>query len=470
MHADPTWSTMRPMPARTDLPRGAGLGSGLVVLALASTASASEETPTIGNEAAISGGAVVAAGRSAPMAWSNPAGLGANQHWRLEGSAQMLAVRMRKIPGGLRTDLPDGSRSETIVTREFMVVPNSTVFARHVAHNVTVALGLFVPTFDELVLDGRASGSTPAVRYAQQIKVTRHQRRYHVGPAVGWEITPEVRVGVSGFIVYDKIVQTTSAWARASTPEVPPDTERFVHADLQESARSWGTEFVFGVQWQPVEYLHLGLAIRTPRAWFVQHVDRSAVVTQGGHNPQDGGFAQLSSEPQLDTAAGRPDDPMQITAGIAYSWARGWASIEGELDPPRHSSDNDARRMTLNLRTGVRGYVSKKFVLGGGFYMTRSSTVIADDFLEFDVDTYGFTFGAEYRRPVRLGKRERARRLVFVTAVAARYAVSVGNAGRVRIDLADLAASEGQVLVTTGDPVRVMMHDFALHVGPGLEF
>ncbi len=454
------------MPART----AGSIASLVATLALASTAHAGDDVPTIGNEAAISGGAVVAAGRSAAMAWANPAGLGANQNTRLEASAQMLALQLRKIPGGLRTDLPGDSRSSAIVTRELMVVPSATVFARRIARNVSAALALFVPSYDELELDVRGDGFTGTIRYAHQIKVTRHQRRYHVGPAFGWEITPEVRVGVSGFVVYEREVQSTSAWARAGTSEFPPRTERFVHADLHESARSWGTEFVFGVQWQPVDYLHLGLAVRTPRAWVYQRIDRSAVVTEGGHNPQDGGFSELSAQPELDTAAGRPDDPMSITAALAYSWTRGWASIEGELRPPRYSPDGDGRRMVLNLRTGVRAEVSRRFLLGGGFYMSRSALSVADDFLEYDVDTYGFTFGGEYRRPVRLSRREAARRLVFVTAVAARYGLSLGKVGRVRIDLADLAASDNAVLVTTGDPVETVTHDLALHVGTGLEF
>jgi hypothetical protein len=461
------------MPNRMERARIAALVVGL--FAYASTARAGDDVPTIGNEAAISGGAVVAAGRSAAMAWFNPAGLGANQRTRLEASAQMFALQLRKIPGGLRTDLPGDSRSSAIVTREVMVVPSATVFARRIGKNVSAALALFVPSYDELDLDVRGDGFTGTVRYAHQIKVTRHQRRYHVGPAFGWEITPEVRIGVSGFIVYEREVQTTSAWARASSSEFPPATERFVHADLHESARSWGTEFVFGVQWQPVEYLHLGLAVRTPRAWFLQRIDRSAVVTEGGHNPEQGGFADLSAQPELDTAAGRPDDPMSITAAVAYSWTSrgregGWASLEGELRPPRYSEDGDSRRMVLNIRAGARARVGRRFLLGGGFYVSRSALALADDFLEYDVDTYGFTFGGEYRRPVRLGKREAARRLVFITAVAARYGLSLGRVGRVRIDLTDLEASDREVLVTTGDPVETVTHDLALHVGTGLEF
>jgi hypothetical protein len=443
----------------------------LAVLARGRAVHAGEgDVPVLGNEAAISGGAVVAAGRSAAMAWANPAGLGANDRARLEASGQVFALRLRRIPGGLRTDLPDGSRSSAMRSREVAVVPSASVLARRLGRYTSAAIALFVPRFDDLDLAVRGEGTTPSVRYGQQIKVVKHARRYHVGPAFGWEIVPELRIGVGAFVVYDKVVQSTSAWARASTLEIPAETQRFVQADLQESARSWGAEVVLGLQWQPVEYLHLGLVFRSPRAWFLQRIDRSAVTTTGGENPEQGGFAELRAVPELGTSAGRPDDPLQVAAGIAYEWSGGWVSLEGDVRPARRGNGDDGRKMVLNARVGVRAHVGKRFVLGGGLYTDRSPLVVADDFLDFDVDTYGATFGGEMRRAVRLSRREHARRIVFTTAVAVRYGLSVGRAGRLRIDLEDLRETEREVLVTAGDPVPVVMHDLALHLGTGLEF
>jgi hypothetical protein len=428
------------------------------------------DVPVIGNEAAISGGAVVAAGRSAAMAWANPAGLGANDRARLEASGQVFALRLRRIPGGLRTDLPDGSRSSAMNSRELAVLPSASVLARRLGRHTSAAVALFVPRFDDLDFDVRGSGETASVRFGQQIKTVKHARRYHVGPAFGWQVTSELRLGIASFVVYDKSVQSTSAWARASTMEIPAQTQRFVQADLQESVRSWGAEVVLGLQWQPVEYLHLGLVFRSPRAWFLQRIDRSAVTTTGGQNPEQGGFAELRAVPELDTAAGRPDDPLQVVGGIAYEWSRGWVSLEGDIRPARKGNGDDGRRMVMNARVGVRAHVGERFVVGGGLYTDRSALVVADDFLDFDVDTYGATFGGEMRREVRLSRREKARRLVFTTAVAVRYGLSVGRAGRLRIDLSDLREQEREVLVTTGDPVRVLVHDLALHLGTGLEF
>lgn len=459
---------MRPMSCLRPVCGVAALVSSLLCMR---TARAGEgDLPMLGNEAAISGGAVVAAGRSAAMAWSNPAGLGANQHAHFEASGQLFMVRLRRIPAGLTTELPDATRSNTMNSRELFVVPSATVIARRLGRRTNAALALFVPSFDEIDLDVRSQGVTPMTRYAQQLKVVRHQRRYHVGPAFGWEVVPELRLGFGAFFIYDKNVQNVSTWARASTLPVPVETERFVQTDLHESVRSWGAELVVGLQWQPLEYLHLGLAFRSPRVWFGHDTDRSAVTTMGGKNPTQGAFADLRAVPELDTSAGRADDPMQITGAIAYAWKRGWVSFEGELRAPRGGNVDDGRKLVVNARLGVRARVGRRLVLGGGLYTDRSALVVADDFLDFDVDSYGATFGGELRRVVRLARTESARRIVFTTAVAVRYGLSIGRAGRMHIDLSDLSAFDREVLVTTGDPVGVRMHDLALHVGSGLQF
>ncbi|HET6583017.1 MAG TPA: hypothetical protein VFG69_06215 [Nannocystaceae bacterium] len=443
----------------------------LPLLVAARSAHAGEgDVPFLGNEAAISGGAVVAAGRSAAMAWSNPAGLGANEHGHLEASGQLFMLRLRRIPAGLSTELPDATRSTPMRSRELFVVPSATVIARRLGRRTNAAIALFVPSFDEIDIDVHSQGTTPATRYAQQIKVVKHQRRYHFGPAFGWEVVPDLRLGFAAFVIYDKNVQNVSTWARASTLEIPPTTERFVQNDLQESVRTWGAELVVGLQWQPLDYLHLGLAFRSPRVWFASDTDRGAVTSVGGHNPTQGGFADQRAVPELDTSAGRADDPLQITGAIAYAWARGWVSFEGELRAPRGGSVDEGRKLVLNARLGVRARVGKRLVLGGGLYTDRSALVVADDFLDFDVDSYGATFGGELRRTLRLGKNEQSRRIVFTTAVAVRYGISIGRAGRMLVDLSELGAFEREALVTTGDPVDVRMHDLALHVGSGLQF
>ena len=439
-----------------------------IALVPSSARAGGNNLPTLGNEAAIMGGAVVAAGRGGSMAWYNPAGLGANRHGRIEASAQLFMIRLRRLSGGLVTDLPDGSHSASIKSRELLVLPSSTVWILRVAPRASVALSLFVPNFDEIDIDTFAQRRNAPIQYAQQIKVLYQQRRYDVGPSFGFEPIPTLRIGVGAYVVYDKTVESSRAWAWGN--DESQKTERFVQTDLYESVRSWGAEFVAGLQWQPTDYLHLGVTVRSPRLWFAQKSTRSAVAASGGHTPQGGEYSDLSFEPTLRSGLTRPNDPTTVTAGLAYQWRSGTVAFEADVSPGRRGGDDDGARATWGARLGARGKIARNLSLGGGVYHQRSALVVAKDFLDFDVDTWGFTLGGELRRPVTLGKHERAHRLVFTTVVGLRYALQVGRAGRMRIDLADLSDQHGEVLVTTGGPASARLHDLALQLGSGLEF
>lgn len=424
--------------------------------------------PTLGNEAAIMGGAVVAAGRGGSMAWYNPAGLGANKRGKVEASAQLFMIRLRRLQGGLVTELPDGSHSDAIRSRELLVLPSSTVWVLRVAPRTSLALSLFVPSFDEIDIDTFSQRRVAPIQFAQQIKVLYEQRRYDVGPSIGFEPFPTLRVGFGAFVVYDKTVQSSRAWAWGNSDA--EGVERFVQTEVSESVRSWGAELVAGLQWQPTDYLHLGLAVRSPRLWFVQRRTHSAVAASGGRNPARGEYGELSFVPTLQSGLARKNDPTTVTAGLAWEWRSGTVAFEADASPARRGGNNEALRASWAARLGARGRVTKRFTLGGGVYTQRSSLVVADDFLDFDLDTYGVAFGGELRRPVRLGKRERANRLIFTTVVGLRYAMSLGRAGRMRIDLADLADESREVLITTGSPVKTRVQDLALQLGTGLEF
>ncbi len=451
--------------------RARALGPALVAAATAGLAptdavAAGSDVPMLGNEAAISAGAVLAAGRGVGMAWYNPAALGANDRGRIETSSQAFVLRLHRVDQGAVTDLADGPITSDIRSRALVILPGASVWAFRIGDGVSAAVSLFVPTFDEIDMDARTSGSSAAASYSQQARIQHNHRRYEVGPSIGWEIIPEVRIGASAFVVYDRIARSSRMWARGL--DNADRSERFVQTDVSESIRSWGTELVAGVQWTATPRLELGLAVRSGQLWVSQRSDRSGVVTDGGEGPMGGhgdiGFVALGS------GISRPRDPLQVDAGIAVRFDRGWVAVDAVAAPGRQGDDDDGRRARWALRAGTRIDVGRRLVLGGGVYLDRSTTVVADDFLDFDLDTYGVTFGGELRRPVRLGRRERSRTIVFTPAVAVRYALSLGSAGRLRVDLTDLDDQDGEVLLTAGAPTDARIHDLTLHIGGGVEF
>ncbi len=448
-----------------------GAASAVVAASLlaAHGVAAAGDTPPLGNDAALAGGAMVAAGRGGSMAWYNPAGLGANRRRRLEATAQLFTLRLRGVDDGLVTSLAAGSLRSPIRGRELQVVPNSTSFVLHVAPAVSVALALFVPDNDEINVDEFKEGRRGAIQYAQQVKVSFTRRRYDFGPSVGWEIAPEVRIGCGAYLVYEKVAYSSRVWALGH--DQIRGHEKFVQNEASQDVRSWGGELVAGVQWQPTRYLHLGLAIRSPRFWFSRRSVRSSVEASGGRDPEAGSYGELTYVPRFATGLVRTNEPVRGTAGIAYEWPRGTLSVEADVSAARRrSTDADELRAAWAMRAGVRARVTRQIWLGGGLFTARSALVSADEFLDFDLDSYGGSLSGALVRPVRLGRRERAHRIVFNTTVAVRYAFSVGRAGSLGIDLSQLANRELDVTVTSGLPVRARVHDLALHVGSGISF
>lgn len=440
-----------------------------MLLALCARTAAAGEGAPLGNDAALAGGAMVAAGRGGSMAWYNPAGLGANRRGRLEATAQLFTLRLRRIDDGLATALGGGALRSTIRGRELQVVPNSTSYVLQVSPSVSVALALFVPDNDEIDVDEFEEGKRGAIQYAQQVKVSYTRRRYDVGPSFGWEITPDVRIGMGAYLVYEKVAYSSRVWALGH--DEARGNEKFVQNEASQDVRSWGGELVAGVQWQPTRYLHLGLAIRSPRLWFSRRSIRSSVQASGGRDPDSGSYGELTYVPRLDTGLVRTNEPLRGTAGIAYEWTRGTVSVEADVSAARRRTrDADDLRATWALRAGVRARVARQFWLGGGLFTARSALVAADDFLDFDLDSYGGSIAGALVRPVRLGRRERANRIVFNTTVAVRYSYSIGHAGSLHVDLSDLASRDVDVAVTSGLPVRAQLHDLALHLGSGIAF
>jgi hypothetical protein len=80
----------------------------------------------------------------------------------------------------------------------------------------------------------------------------------------------------------------------------------------------------------------------------------------------------------------------------------------------------------------------------------------------------GGSVAVRYRQPIRLGRRERARRIVFATTVAVRYAYGIGSSGTLRVSYR--ASGPQNVTVDTHERTGATQHLLTLHVGTGMSF
>ena len=165
----------------------------------------------LGNEAALTGGAVVALTRDAGSVWYNPAGLGGLSRSSIDLSASAYVLRLQRLPGALETRLTSGSHEEDLGSTEMLSVPSAVVATRRLSDDVTLALGIFSPVQDLFVTrttlrteDSVATEAGPlGFLYSQRIQLSSQAARYCVGPSVGWQVGPRLRLGLSIFAVYD---------------------------------------------------------------------------------------------------------------------------------------------------------------------------------------------------------------------------------------------------------------------------
>ena len=107
-------------------------------------------------------------------------------------------------------------------------------------------------------------------------------------------------------------------------------------------------------------------------------------------------------------------------------------------------------------------------MIGVGAFTDRTNEQAINDFPQFNLDYYGGSIGAELRRPFKLGQNERAKDIVFATAIAVRYAWGTGASGAVRFDLRNNEAN--QLSYSIGEVHPVHFHVWSGHIGAGLYF
>ena len=448
---------------------------GAFILLAPATAVASNPWLTpLGSEAAMSGGAVAAMGRDTGNAWYNPAGLGGNTRSQFDMSGTMAVLRYRVIPGAFRVALPGGSASSSLTSIEPLVRATSTVYTRYLGRGVTVGAGHFVNTYDFYDYSGRLTdldGKLGAA-YDTRVQVDGMTTRRHLGPTVGWQIRPRIRIGMSLFFTYESQRDEGRIWAKVG-PDAGNIDNNYLTGDVDIKRTTYAAEAVFGLQWEFIRNLHLGLAVRTPRLAIHERVRRYEVVTRGVRLP-DGHYSvdvDTREGDDLSSARRGRTAPINIVLGLGYALPRdlGWVSVEGDYSPALLHVRNDVDlRHTVNGRLGVRVRAGESIVLGFGGFTDRATQTTVQTFPQFAISYYGGSMGLEFRRRVKLGAHERARDLQFMTGIAFRYAYGTGQSGSVVFDVtrgikAPIVPDYGVV-----DPVQ--FHVWGGHLGAGFYF
>jgi len=441
-------------------------------LAPAAARAGNRESNPLGSEAALSGGAVTALGRDTGSIYYNPAGIAAMQRTQVNLSTQALQFRLRVVPNAVIAELPGGSTDRaTLSSIQLLAMPSSLAVTRHIGRGVTLGAGYFAPEYDYYDYGASLRGKADGTEYEARVQADGWIMRYHIGPSIGYQPHPRFRIGASFFVTYGWRREEGRLWAQTASGAHSSPTTADLSSDVDDKRSLYGGEVVLGLQWEFLRNLHLGLSFRTPRFVAYQHHKTFALTTGHTDSPGQPGTHVFSFDETPDPLIRGRVAPMRLTIGLGYAFAggRGWVSGEVDFSPRLELPERGVfTRAIWNVRAGVRVRLTDRMVYGFGVFTDRDDETRTRNFPHFRINYYGATTGGEFRSPVRLGKGERARTIVFTTTLALRYAYGHGTAAQVVLDLAD--APRGQILPVVRSLHPIEFHLIAGHLGMGTYF
>jgi hypothetical protein len=445
-----------------DRARRALLSTTLVWLALAPTDVAhagNDDELFVGNQAAMVGGAVAATVMDTSATWYNPAGLGAVERDQLDISATVYTLRLYAVPGLLSTR--DGD-SENGTVNEFVAAPAQAAYTRRLGPGVSLGLGYFVPRASSFVLrealvaGGRSSGSS------WQIAGAVSEIQHNAAAALGFALTPKLRLGVSLIGSYSAQLQSVALFGAIRRSGQPVGS---TSATTLGSVARFGLEAGLGVQLDLTRELTIALAARSPRLQVHARVDASVNQTTTALEEGEAPRLTASADELRERNGATLMRAGRANLALAYRYADGYVAIEADVQPGLRSRKGEIdRKPTVNARVGWYQTLSEALAIGFGLFSDRSAERSSWSFVSGSGDSYGVSVGLELGNEHTLAPGEPVDSLIFGTVVALRYAYSEGDFGRA---LADPAKIEAPFTTLRG---TLQVHELGLYLGSGLQF
>lgn len=453
----------------------------LALLAPAAAAAFNPESIFLSPEAAMAGGAVLAADDAGGAGWYNPAALGGLRRSSVQLGASAYSVRSTRLKDALITDLPWATLPQSASDTSFGSVPSVLAYSIAVRPGLGVAAGIWTPsaTDQHMALSRRSTGdypdpAFPGVRatYEQHYGLTHHADDTWVGAAAGWQALPTLRVGAAlqgAYATSASVVDLQTAITTTSTD--PLQQGAHVNVSIRSDESMVAGRALLGAQWDATEALRLAVVVRTPSvrvlAWGTTTRLLSVSVLLPGYAPQVGQLVdQTSPEDGLSVV-----DVGRLSAGLAYARG-GWdLRLDGDWSPVLFRRSMAAHE-TWSVRAGAVHHWSEDLTLGAGAFREGARSVASQG--RFALDTYGVTFGLSYRPAKVVQALGGGKGWDLVTGLAARAAYGTGTGPGMTVVPFKLSDSQLPILFGQGDrgflevPARSL--DGSLHVFTTMSF
>jgi hypothetical protein len=455
------------------------------LLAVADARAGNLDSFPLGNEAAMTGGAVVASTHDVAATWYNPAGLAAITRDSVDGSGSAIAYRNATFPSAIRVRVPGSGVDGDGKNVSIMTVPASLAVAKLISPRLAGGVGIFTPRQDEVnastspELHGTTSPGGVPYAYKTSYGVVQSAATYYAGGALGYRLSDSLRIGGGIFAVYERI---GSFFDFGSSLDVGGNTSTGV-LERKGTIEVFGARATAGVQWVPGDDWEVGLVVRSPVLAFAgtQRITGIDQATVPGQAP-----SLVLSDRDLTPRNVEVAEPVRVHAGFARHFPKGWIGMSVDYQFSQDNSDGTPLFTDVwNAQVGGRGWLFPWLSLGAGLFTDRSNIPLQSkrgaDIDQIDhigsarINYYGGMIGAEYRRRYDASKsvladplapsKTRAGGLEFSTTIGLRYARGRGTVQGARIEPLTSAPNDYVPI-----PTDVTVHEVNLHIGSAVYF
>lgn len=432
-----------------------------LMLTSSSVRAGNDDGILLGNDAALTAGAVVGTVNDGSALWYNPAGLAQAMGSSVDVGATAFALRRYKMKGLIAVE--DGDSADASFT-EIVSIPSALTYVRRFSPRTVAGLGLFASQVFDYTL--RASLSLPLAPAdsRMQMLVTQESARYHLAGGFGTQVGRQLSFGVSLFGDYDDSVNVLQG---GTTAEVGGRALLSIVQASHTQEMALGFHLRAGMVYVPTDHLRLGLSVESP----AMYIYRSGRVTglESSTAPNDAGELELEVT-RLDQEFSGADFglylPARVRFGGSFSFNQTILSLEGDVQHKLKNREVGVDRvLNWNVRAGARVHATPTWSFGAGFFTDRGPER-EDKWGAGTVDFYGGTIGGQYDSVKSLAgsgnPQEPRANLTFSSTLALRYAYGVGRLPGQYLTQPDFEAETRAV--------DLHVHEFTLHLGSGVYF
>ncbi len=424
----------------------------------------------LGNDAAMTAGAIPAIVRDSESIWYNPAGMGGNTLTRLDLSANAFMIRFQNVPRGVRVDLPSGESQQNVTGNEFLSVPTAITFMRHATDRLSYGFGVYMPQFQDVSLSNSLQSNetfptiTESVTYKQGFDYDNLNMEYQIGGAMGWKVSDTFRIGGSVFLVYDRLRINVDEFESIDSADGSNTTALFYTATLRALLRTIGMRGTAGLQWDPSSKWHIGLVAFSPTFQLATWGDITTMVS-GTTTNSGGKVVQTADRISLGVKEWNGDmvEPFHSQISLGFTQPDYWIGASADFFLPLQKTDILInKRFNYNVNVGSKFKVTDKISMGTGFFTDRSDSKTPTTFANSQINYYGLTCGAEFKTPISRGEGKPP--VIFASTFAGRYALGYGKVGGQLFN----PVTDGNISNAQTTLVNSIFQEFALYIGTSL--